>query len=108
MDGFAKVYDELKSIGASVMAASVDSGDKAQEVADAVPFPVAQGVSREVADSVGAWWEEKRNFIQPSEFVVGGDGRLVTSSYSSGPLGRIDGDDVVKLVNFYESRKAKS
>ncbi len=106
MDGFATVYDELKSIGASVVAASVDSGDKAQEVADGLPFPVAQGVDRTIADSIGAWWEDKRNFIQPSEFVVGGDGRVVTSSYSSGPLGRIDGADVVKLVQFYESRKS--
>jgi peroxiredoxin len=106
LDGFAKVYDELKSIGASVLAASVDVGEKAQEVANGLPFAVAQGVSREVADGIGAWWEEKRNFIQPSEFVVGADGRIVTSSYSSGPLGRIDGADVVKLVKFYESRKS--
>jgi len=29
------------------------------------------------------------------------------SSYSDGPLGRIDAADVVKLVNFYESQKKK-
>ncbi len=108
MDGFAKIHDELQGIVAAVAAASVDSGDKAREVADGLPFAVAEGVKREDADKIGAWWEEKRNFIQPSEFVVGGDGRVVTSSYSSGPLGRIDAADVVSLIKFYESRKAKS
>ena len=30
---------------------------------------------------------------------------MVISSYSDGPLGRVEAEDVVKLVNFYESRK---
>ncbi len=38
--------------------------------------------------------EEWRDIVQPSEFIVGRDGRVVASSYSSGPLGRIDAPDV--------------
>ena len=37
---------ELESIGAKVVAASVDDIDKAKEVADEVSFPVAHGVTR--------------------------------------------------------------
>ena len=37
--------------------------------------------------------------------IVGEDGKIVTSSYSSGPLGRFDAIDVVKIITFYESRK---
>ena len=33
----------------------------------------------------------------------GETGKVVLSSYSDGPLGRVDAGDVVKLVNFYES-----
>ena len=105
MVGFDKELAALEAIGAKVVAASVDSIDKAKEVADEVSFPVAHGVTRDIADALGSWWEDRRGIIQPSEFIVGEDGKIVTSSYSSGPIGRFDAADVVKMINFYESRK---
>lgn len=105
MVGFENVKQELEGIGAKIVAASIDPIDKAQEVANDVSFPVGYEVSREIADTLGSWWEDRRSIIQPSEFIVGADNKIVVSSYSDGPLGRIDAADVVKLVNFYESRK---
>ena len=105
MVGFENEIKELESIGAKVVAASVDPIDKAREVADEVSFPVGYGVTAEMADALGSWWEDRRGIIQPSEFIVGADGKIVASSYSSGPIGRIDAADVVKIVNFHESRK---
>ncbi len=105
MVGFDKEMKALESVGAKVVAASVDEIDKAREVAGEVSFPVAHGVTREMADALGSWWEDRRGIIQPSEFIVGEDGKIVTSSYSSGPIGRFDAADVVKIINFYESRK---
>ena len=105
MVGFENVKQELEGIGAKIVAASIDPIDKAQEVADDVSFPVGYEVSREDADALGAWWEDRRSIIQPSEFIIGADNKVVVSSYSDGPLGRIDAADVVKLINFYESRK---
>ena len=105
MAGFDKELAALDTIGAKVVAASVDAIDKAKEVAGEVSFPVAHGVTREMADALGSWWEDRRGIIQPSEFIVGEDGKIVTSSYSSGPIGRFDAADVVKMINFYESRK---
>ncbi len=107
MVGFEKQRDELEAAGARVVAASVDPLDKAKEVGAEVSFPVAYGVTRDQADAIGAWWEERRGIVQPSEFIVGRDGKVVTSSYSSGPLGRIDAADVVKLINFYEAQARK-
>lgn len=107
MVGFSAVKGELDALGAKVVAASVDPIDKAREVASEVLFPIGYGVTRDIADTLGAWWEDRRNIIQPAEFVVGADGKIIVSSYSDGPLGRIDGADVVKLIKFYESRKAK-
>jgi peroxiredoxin len=103
--GFANEMKALESVGAKVVAASVDGIDKAKEVADEVSFPVAHGVTREMADALGSWWEDRRGIIQPSEFIVGEDGKVIASSYSSGPIGRVDAADVVKIINFYESRK---
>ena len=92
-------------MGVSLVAASVDPLDKAEEVASEVGFPVGFGVTREIADTLGSWWEDRRSIVQPSEFLLDADNRVVLSSYSDGPLGRVEGSDVVKLVNFYESRK---
>ena len=105
MVGFAQHKAELDKLGVSVVAASVDPIDKAKEVADEVNFPVGYEVTKDVADKLGSWWEDRRQIIQPSEFVLGADNKVVASSYSDGPLGRIQAEDVIKLVNFYESRK---
>ena len=80
------------------------AADKAQEVADEVSFPVGMEVSREIADALGSWWEDRRSIIQPSEFILGPDNKVMASSYADGPLGRLDAGDVVKLITFYESR----
>jgi len=104
LDGFGKQIDELRAANASVVAASVDDIDNAAKIADGKGFPFGYGVSREIADTLGSWWEDRRQIIQPSEFVVNGEtGKVVLSSYSDGPLGRLDAGDVIRLVNFYES-----
>ena len=92
-------------MGVRLVAASVDPLEKAEEVANEVGFPVGFGVTREDADKLGSWWEDRRSIVQPSEFLLDADNKVVVSSYSDGPLGRIEASDVVKLVNFYESRK---
>ncbi len=105
MVGFKNQLQELDAVKAKVLAVSVDAIDKACEVAAEVGFPVAYGATRDVADRIGAFWEDRRSIIQPSEFVLSADNKVIVSSYSDGPLGRIDAADVVKLIKFYESRK---
>lgn len=90
-----------------IFAASVDPVDKAREVADEVSFSIGYGVTRAVADRLGSWWEERRSIIQPSEFVVDRDGKVLASSYSDGPLGRIEAADVVRFINFREGQGRK-
>jgi peroxiredoxin len=105
--GFEKLKGELDALGAKVIAASVDPIDKAREVAAEVSFPVGYGVSREIADKLGAWWEDRRSIIQPSEFVLSAEGKVLASSYSDGPIGRIDAADVIKMINFREAQLRK-
>jgi peroxiredoxin len=103
--GFAEHKAELDKLGVSVVAASVDPEDKAKEVADEVNFPVGFEVTRDIADALGSWWEDRRSIIQPSEFILDENNNVIASSYADGPLGRLEAGDVVKLVTFYESRK---
>ena len=107
MVGFEKLKTELDAVGASIIAASVDPIDKAGEVAREVSFPVGYGVTREVADRLGSWWEERRSIIQPSEFLIDAGGKILASSYSDGPIGRIDAADVIKVMNFREAQLRK-
>lgn len=109
MDGFSRNKAALADAGVGfILAASVDTGEAAREVAAGLDFPVAEGLTRDQARVLDAWWEDRRNIIQPSEFVVNRKGRVVTSTYSSGPIGRMDAEDVVRLVRFLERRKREA
>jgi peroxiredoxin len=103
--GFEQHKEALAALGGAVVCASVDPIDRAREVANEVSFPVGYGVTREIADRLGSWWEERRQIIQPSEFILGPDDKVVVSSYSDGPLGRLVGEDVVRLVGMYVERE---
>jgi len=95
----------LNELGVSVVAASTDDEEKAAEVAADLSYPVAYGVSREQADSLGAWWEDRRGIIQPSEFLLDAEHKVMTSTYSAGPIGRIEPADLVKIATMYEKRR---
>ena len=69
-------------------------------MADEVSFPIGAGVTREQAEAIGAWWEDRRGIVQPSQFLMRGDGSIIQSTYSDGPLGRLLAEDVLGLVNF--------
>ena len=105
MDGFSDIQKQLDDIGVQIVAASVDPIDKAQEVSDSLNFPVGFGITKEIADTIGSWWEEHRQIIQPSEFIIGEGNKVIASSYSDGPLGRMDAADIIKLITFLESKK---
>lgn len=107
MVGFEKLKPELDALGVKVVAASVDPIDKAKEVAAELSFPVGYGVTRAQANQLGSWWEERRSIIQPSEFLLAADGKVRSATYSSGPIGRVDAADVVKLVTMYERLAAE-
>lgn len=92
-------------LGASILAAAVDDKDKTADVAAELPFSVAHGVTRQQGDLIGAWWDEKRDFIQPSEFILDHQGRLLHSTYSSSPVGRTDPEQALVMLNFLSSRR---
>lgn len=108
MAGLQSHLEDLKDLGASVLAASVDTEDKSRELASSLSlsFPLACGATRDLAYIVGTWWEDDRKFIRPAEFIAGEDGKVISSTYSSGPIGRTDAADIVALLRVYEGRRA--
>ena len=108
MAAFEEKKDELAARGVSVFAAAVDSEEKTKEVADSgLSFPIGHGVTRETGDALGAWWDERRDFIQPSEFLIDQWGRVLHATYSTGPIGRVDPADLLSMLQFLEARKKK-
>jgi len=107
----AKYQDHLAALGSmncKVIAGSVDDLEKAAKVGADFGFPVAHGLTRETADIIGAWWEERRQIIQPSEFLLNREGMVISSTYSSSPLGRTDPLEVIAALKHAAKSKKPS
>ena len=91
----------------SIYAGTVDSEEKTAEVAADLGFPVAYGMTRDDASRIDAWWDDNRNFIQPSEFIISGRGRVIGATYSNSPVGRMDPKETLTLLKFLESNRQK-
>ena len=121
LEGYQEQFETLSKVGVSVVAASVDDFDSANEVAkgDCYPrsrikksYPIGYGVTKEIADYIGSYWKNSEtnedSYMQPSEFLIERDtGEIVILSYSDGGLGRIDARDVVGFVAARENMKDK-
>lgn len=94
-------------MGVSLFAASVYNEEQSEPVAAPLGFPVGFGVTREQAGAMGAWWDEERNFIQPSEFVISPNGKVRMSTYSNSPIGRMDPAEMLTLLTMMNERSKK-
>jgi len=103
--GFGELKKEFDVLDVTIIAASIDTGENAQVVADEIGLTVAGGVTRDDAKALDSWWEDHRSIIQPSEFLLDTSGKVLTSSYSSGPIGRMDAADVIGMIKHWESQK---
>jgi peroxiredoxin len=79
--------EEFKMGNVDVVALSVDPLDKAKETIDKLQltFPVACGldVPRD-AEKIGAFWDERRKMMQPANFVLDSDKKVVDALIVSG------------------------
>ena len=92
----------------SIYAGTVDSLEKTAEVAAPLGFPVAHSMTRADGDAIGAWWEERRDHIQPSEFVLNSKGMVMFSTYSNSPVGRMDPAETLTLLQFLKNMADKA
>jgi len=53
-----------------------------------------------VAEATGAFVNPDPPYLQSTGFVLGPDGRVLLSVYSSGAIGRLVPDDVVRLLRY--------
>ena len=103
--GFEERRAAFEAEGAQILAGTVDTEEKTLEIAEPLGFPVAYGITREQGDLMGAWWEERRDHIQPSEFVISSKGRVMWSTYSNSPVGRMDPEETLTLIKFLNAQR---
>jgi len=100
---FQRAAPALADAGVRVAALSVD--DEATTAAliakHGLTFPVGFGAdARAVAELTGAFVNPDPVYLQSTGFVLGPDGRVVVSVYSSGAIGRLVPEDVAGLVRY--------
>ena len=105
-------YEERRAAflaeGVSIVAGTVDTMEQTSKVSRELGFPVAYGMSRSDGDAIGSWWEEQRDHIQPSEFVISESGKVIMSTYSNSPIGRMDPAEALTLIKYLNAQRPKS
>lgn len=105
--GYEERRAAFKEEGVSILAGSVDSEEKTKEVAAELGFPVAHSMTQEQALLMGSWYEDTRQFIQPSEFVITRSGKVMYSMYSNSPVGRMDSAELLTFIKYLNAQRAK-
>ena len=108
MAAFERAQDKLREEGISVVVASTDPIEKAKETVSeqSLTLPVGYGLPvTETAATLGAFYEERRGFLQATGFVIKPDKTIAVAQYSSGPIGRLVWQDILGLVQFYKKPK---
>lgn len=100
---------ELEAAGISVFALSTDDPEHARETVarHGVTFPVLHGVDGPaVSRAWGSYYEERRDILHATSFVVRPDHTIASATYSTGPVGRLVAGDALAIVSFYRRQAA--
>ena len=76
-------------------------------MAEPLGFPVAHGMSKKDGEVLGAWGDVNRQCIQPSEFLLTSNGKVLISAYSNGPIGRMDPEETLSLIKYLNQQRAR-
>lgn len=90
-----------------LVAASVDTEEEAKKtVAECgIEFPVGYGADcQAVARATGCFYEERRQILHSTGYVLRPDSTIAVGVYSTGPIGRLVWQDVLNLVQLYKQR----
>jgi peroxiredoxin len=106
---FQRAQDKLSELDIKVVALSVDDEATTRKLIEkhGLTFPVGHSAdARALAQETGAFVNDEPLYLQSTGFVLGPDGRVVVSVYSSGAIGRLVPEDVVGLVHYMRDHAA--
>jgi len=88
----------------------VDTEEQAKGTVDecGITFPVGYGIdNKKISELTGCFYEEKRQILHSTGYVLKPDGAIAVAQYSTGPIGRLVWQDVLGLVQFYKKMAAQ-
>jgi peroxiredoxin len=100
---FERARERLDELGARIVALSVDDEATTRELVAKghLGFPVGHSAdARAIAELTGAFVNADPLYLQSTGFVLGPDGRIIVSVYSSGAIGRLVPEDVTGLIRY--------
>jgi peroxiredoxin len=100
---FARAQVGLAAVNAQIVALSVDDEVTTMDLVakHRLTFPVGYGADPyAVAEATGAFVNPGPPYLQSTGFVLGRDGGVLLSVYSSGAIGRLVPEDVVGLLRY--------
>ena len=100
---FQRARDKLAESGAHVVALSIDDEATTQATIDkhGLTFPVGHSADAQaIAEATGALVNPAAGYIESTGFVVGPDGKVLVSVYSSNAIGRLVPDDVIGFIRY--------
>jgi peroxiredoxin len=110
LKGFQAGLSKLTQEGIGVVSFSSDTQEKASALVaeNQIEFAVGYGVSVDaVAEALGVYYDPKPAHTPPyfhsAGFVLGPGAKVLNAVYSSGPIGRLQWQDVLGLVQYVKS-----
>jgi len=106
---FQRAGDSLGEAGIRVAALWVDDEETTAEFTakNGITFPLGHSAdARAIAGLTGAFVNEDPLYLQSTGFVLGPQGTVIVSVYSSGAIGRLVPEDVAGLVRYVRQHTA--
>ncbi len=109
MASYQAKLEELEALEAMVVAATVEDRDSTKAMAQefGLAFPIAFGITDSDVEGLEPWWADDHHghYPQPMEFLVIRGGTVFGSLYASGPIGRMDVNEVLVSIEGRERRR---
>jgi hypothetical protein len=62
-------------------------------------FKIGWGLNaQEASAKTGAYFDDKKNYIHATGFVISPEGKIIVASYSTGAIGRLTASDALGLI----------
>lgn len=106
---YARAMDEFAQEDIKVVSISTDDRETSEALVEKhkLNFPIGYGAdARAVALATGAYVNENPLCLQATGFILGGEGRILTSVYSSRAIGRLMPDDVLNFIRYLKAQAA--
>jgi peroxiredoxin len=103
--GFQRASEKLAEAGIKVVAFDDEATTRGTIEKFKLSFPLSHSADADkVASITGAYTNESPHYLQATGFLLAPDGKILNAVYSSGPLGRLVGEDVIGMVAYLKSK----